>query len=225
MTTAGTIRDTLQDSGIDPKWWTVDLWIAVVWSLIGSAVAESLNLYSMIRPTVESRGRWQWPWRDRRDRPIVLFAVGLRLIAGTGLAVAAFSVAAATTTFSLFIFGFVGPLLIAKMFDQVRVIDGTAPTRYEDAASPRADTAFGLPIRLDPDERRVVEALSDGVSYDESQISSATLMPPSQVSAVLSRLVDRRLLRTEPPVPAVAGEPVSRRYRLDLIHQPEEEQP
>ncbi|MBX7266237.1 hypothetical protein KIF24_09535 [Micromonospora sp. Llam7] len=199
--------------------------MAVVWGLIGSAVAESLNLYGMMRPTVETRGRWQWPWRDRRDRPIVLFAVALRMIVGTGLAAAAFSGGVATTAFSLFIFGVVGPLIIAKLFDQIRVLDSATPTPYEAAASARPGAAYGLTARLEPDERRVVEALSDGVSYDESQISSATLMPPSQVSAVLDRLVDRRLLRTEPAAPSVAEEPVNRRYRLELAHQPEEGQP
>lgn len=99
------------------------LWTAAIWGLIGSAVAESLNLYGMMRPTTESKGRWQWPWRDRRDRPIVLFAVLLRVLAGTGLAAAAGAGGVATGAFASFVFGVTAPLVIAKMFDQIRVLD------------------------------------------------------------------------------------------------------
>lgn len=101
----------------------MSLWIAATWGLIGSAVAEALNLAGMMRPTTESKGRWQWPWRDRRDRPIVMFAVALRTLAGTGLAAAASAGGLATTAFATFTFGVTAPLVIAKMFDQVRVID------------------------------------------------------------------------------------------------------
>ncbi|MEV4759231.1 hypothetical protein AB0J86_29610 [Micromonospora sp. NPDC049559] len=105
----------------------MSLWIAATWGLIGSAVAEALNLYGMMRPTTESKGRWQWPWRDRRDRPIVMFAVALRALAGTGLAAAASAGGLGTTAFSMFTFGVVAPLVIAKMFDQVRVLDQSGP--------------------------------------------------------------------------------------------------
>lgn len=101
----------------------MSLWIAATWGLVGSAVAEALNLYGMMRPTTESKGRWQWPWRDRRDRPIVIFAVLLRAVAGTGLAAAAWAGGVATTAFATFTFGVAAPLLIAKMFDQIRVLD------------------------------------------------------------------------------------------------------
>jgi hypothetical protein len=101
----------------------VSLWIAATWGLVGSLVAEALNLYGMMRPTTESRGRWRWPWRDKRDRPIVMFAVLLRAVAGTGLAAAAGAGGLATTAFATFTFGVVAPLFIAKMFDQVRVLD------------------------------------------------------------------------------------------------------
>ncbi|MFY1699915.1 MULTISPECIES: hypothetical protein [unclassified Solwaraspora] len=105
----------------------MSLWIAATWGLVGSIVAEALNLYGMMRPTTESKGRWQWPWRSRRDRPIIVFAVTLRAIAGTGLAAAAAAGGVATTAFATFVFGVVAPLFIAKMFDQVRVVDPTAP--------------------------------------------------------------------------------------------------
>ncbi|MFV2022290.1 hypothetical protein [Micromonospora sp. LOL_023] len=76
----------------------MSLWIAATWGLVGSIVAEALNLYGMMRPTTESKGRWQWPWRSKRDRPIIVFAVTLRAIAGTGLAAAAAAGGVATTT-------------------------------------------------------------------------------------------------------------------------------
>jgi hypothetical protein len=101
----------------------VSLWIAATWGLVGSAVSEALNLYAMMRPTTESKGRWQWPWRDKRDRPIVIFAVALRALAGTGLAAAAWAGGLATTAFATFTFGVAAPLVIAKMFDQIRVLD------------------------------------------------------------------------------------------------------
>lgn len=97
--------------------------MAALWGLIGSGVAEALNLYGMMRPTTESKGRWQWPWRDKRDRPIVIFAVMLRAFAGTGLAAAAGAGGLATTPFATFVFGVTAPLVISKMFDQVRILD------------------------------------------------------------------------------------------------------
>ncbi|ASW53311.1 hypothetical protein CIK06_02595 [Plantactinospora sp. KBS50] len=82
-----------------------------------------MNLYGMMRPTTESKGRWQWPWRDPRDRPIMLFAIALRAAAGTGLAAATAAGELATTAFAAFGFGVTAPLVIAKLFDQVRVLD------------------------------------------------------------------------------------------------------
>lgn len=104
----------------------MSLWIAALWGLIGSGVAEALNLYGMMRPTTESKGRWQWPWQDRQDLPIVMFAVALRVFAGTGLAAAAGAGGLATTPFATFVFGVTAPLVIAKMFDQVRILDQPA---------------------------------------------------------------------------------------------------
>jgi hypothetical protein len=44
-------------------------------------------------------------------------------IAGTGLAAAAGAGGLATTAFATFGFGVTAPLVIAKMFDQVRVVE------------------------------------------------------------------------------------------------------
>jgi hypothetical protein len=111
----------------------MSVWVAAVWGLVGSCVAESLNLYGMMRPTTESKGRWQWPWQDERDRPIVLFAVFLRAAAGTGLAGAASAGGVATTAFATFIFGLTAPLVVAKVFDQVRVVDPPPPNGGDSA--------------------------------------------------------------------------------------------
>src|SRR2546429_3591906 len=105
---------------------TMPVWPAALWGLVGSAVAESLNLYAMMRPTTESKGRWQWPWRHRDERPIMMFAGTLRLGAGTGLAAAAGAGGVATTVFAAFVFGVTAPLVIAKFFDQVRQADSDA---------------------------------------------------------------------------------------------------
>jgi len=109
----------------------VPLFVAALWGLLGSGVAEALNLYAMMRPTTESKGRWQWPWRDKRDRPIVVFAVALRAFAGTGLAAAAGAGGLATTPFATFVFGVTAPLVIAKMFDQIRILDQPSDEPHE----------------------------------------------------------------------------------------------
>ncbi|MFC7545273.1 hypothetical protein [Plantactinospora sp. GCM10030261] len=101
----------------------MSLWIAAMWGLVGSAVAEALNLYGMMRPTTESKGRWQWPWRDRGDVPIMLLAMALRAGAGIGLAAAASAGDLAPNGFAAFTLGVTAPLVIAKMFDQVRVLE------------------------------------------------------------------------------------------------------
>jgi hypothetical protein len=98
-------------------------WAAASWGLVGSVVAEALSLYGMMRPTTESKGRWRWPWEDRYDRPIVMCAVALRAVVGTGFAAAAGAGGVATTAFASFVFGVAAPLMIAKLFDQVRVVD------------------------------------------------------------------------------------------------------
>ncbi|GIG88106.1 hypothetical protein [Plantactinospora endophytica] len=164
----------------------MDLLTAAAWGLVGSAVAEALNSYSMMRPTTESRGRWQWPWRDRRDRPIILFAIFLRTAAATGVATAAFSGNLVDSAFALFVLGLASPLLIAKMFDQVRVLDSasTAPS-------------LTTPAGFDQAERRVLAVMTEGVSYDESQISSAALMSPSELSTVVRNLVGKGALQEE----------------------------
>lgn len=105
--------------------------MAALWGLIGSGVAEALNLYGMMRPTTESKGRWQWPWRDKRDRPIVIVAMLLRAFAGMGLAAAATAGGLATTAFATFVFGVTAPLVIAKMFDQIRLLDQPSDPPHE----------------------------------------------------------------------------------------------
>jgi hypothetical protein len=115
---AGTLLDWNRASIFYMAWW-----VAGAWGLVGSLVAEALSLYGMMRPTTESKGRWQWPWHDPRDRPIVICAVGLRTVVGTGFAAAAGAGGVATTAFAAFVFGAAAPLIIAKLFDQVRVVD------------------------------------------------------------------------------------------------------
>jgi hypothetical protein len=56
-------------------------WNALLWGLLGGAVAEALNLSASMRP-VDARRRWRWPWGRTADRSIVLAAVGLRLFVG-----------------------------------------------------------------------------------------------------------------------------------------------
>lgn len=69
-----------------------------------------------------------------------MFAVALRALAGTGLAAAASAGGLATTAFATFTFGVAAPLVIAKMFDQIRVLDRPStednqPGRSDDDAA------------------------------------------------------------------------------------------
>ncbi|MFB9237071.1 hypothetical protein ACFFWC_16160 [Plantactinospora siamensis] len=105
----------------------MSLWIAAMWGFAGSIVAEALNLYGMMRPTTESKGRWQWPWRDPRDRPIMLLAIALRAFAGTLLAAVTAASGLATSPLAAFNLGITAPLVIAKLFDQDRVLDQSSP--------------------------------------------------------------------------------------------------
>jgi hypothetical protein len=59
----------------------------------------------------------------------------LRIVAGSGFAAAAGTGGIATTEFVAFVFGAAAPLMIAKLFDQVRVVDpsGSWPSAEEGA--------------------------------------------------------------------------------------------
>ncbi|MFE7565382.1 hypothetical protein ACFU76_00210 [Streptomyces sp. NPDC057539] len=56
---------------------------AALWGLLGSGVAEGLNLSASTRPSGPHR-RWHRPWDSKADRPVMLVAIGLRLFAGCG---------------------------------------------------------------------------------------------------------------------------------------------
>ncbi len=100
---------------------------AALWALLGGAVAEAVSLSAMMRPTSADQ-RWRWPWKQG-ERPLVLFAIALRLFIGVGLAAPLGASGECPTAFSAFIAGLAAPLLIARIFQSIPVeTDPTLPT-------------------------------------------------------------------------------------------------
>jgi hypothetical protein len=120
---------------------------ACLWGLLGSAVAEALNLSASVRPTAE-RPWWRWPWTTTADRGIVMFAVGLRLFVGCGLAAALGASGQLPTPFTAFLAGLAAPLLIARIFASVPVGPAGIPPMSAgqvDAATAAGQANQGLP--------------------------------------------------------------------------------
>jgi hypothetical protein len=97
-------------------------WQAALWALLGSGVAEAVNLSASMRP-VGPRRRWRWPWSARADRPMVMVAVGLRLFVGCGLAAPLGASGQLPTPFSAFLAGLAAPLIVARIFQAIPVAD------------------------------------------------------------------------------------------------------
>ncbi|GAA3130786.1 hypothetical protein [Streptomyces echinatus] len=95
----------------------IDLYPAL-WGLLGSSVAEALNLSALMRPS-GPRSRWRWPWRNRADRPVMLVAIGLRLFAGFGLTAALGNSAQLPNATAAFAVGVTTPLVVAKFFQSI----------------------------------------------------------------------------------------------------------
>ncbi|MEV0641167.1 hypothetical protein AB0I77_40845 [Streptomyces sp. NPDC050619] len=95
---------------------------AALWGLLGSGVAEALNLSASMRPTGPRR-RWRWPWSNRADRPVILVAITLRLFAGFGLTAALGSSGQLPNATAALAAGLATPLIVAKFFQSVPVAD------------------------------------------------------------------------------------------------------
>lgn len=100
-------------------------WEALLWGLLGSGVAEALNLSAMMRPIGTSR-RWRRPWSNRADRPWVAAAVGLRLFVGGALAAALGASDQLPTPLGAFLAGLAAPLIVAKLFAALPTTDARA---------------------------------------------------------------------------------------------------
>ena len=115
-------------------------WEAALWGLLGSAVAEALNLAASMRPTGPRR-RWRWPWGRTSDRPIVILAVALRLFVGCGFAAPLGSSGQLPTPFAAFLAGLAAPLLIARLFQTIPI----AEEEYRDPVVPTVNANSARP--------------------------------------------------------------------------------
>jgi len=138
-------------------------WEALLWGLLGSGVAEALNLSAMMRPTGSDR-RWRRPWRRRSERPWVAAAVGLRLFVGGALAAALGASGQLPTPLGAFLSGLAAPLIVARFFAAVPLEDSPA-----EAVSTRSPPAVLEPAPAPqfsmPDDRprsRDLTGRSDG---------------------------------------------------------------
>ncbi|WP_327402286.1 hypothetical protein OG194_20575 [Streptomyces sp. NBC_01288] len=96
---------------------------AALWGLLGSGVAEALNLSASMRPSGPHH-RWRWPWHSKADRPVLLVAIGLRLFAGCGLAAALGASGYLDSEAAALAAGVATPLIVAKLFQLVPLHDG-----------------------------------------------------------------------------------------------------
>lgn len=121
-------------------------WQAALWGLLGSGVAEALNLSASMRP-IGPRRRWHWPWSNPEDRSMVLVAVALRLFVGCGLAAPLGASHQLPTPFSAFLAGLAAPLIVARIFQSIPVADTddpvslTTPTTWSPDSTPSPDMA------------------------------------------------------------------------------------
>jgi hypothetical protein len=106
---------------------------AALWGLLGSGVAEALNLSASMRPS-GPRQRWRWPWHSKADRPVMLVAIGLRLFAGCGLTATLGASEYLNSETAALAAGVATPLIVAKLFQLLPLHDGN-PTVGEPAWS------------------------------------------------------------------------------------------
>lgn len=89
---------------------------AVIWALIGVAVAEAALWYNRIRSNV---GRIPFVRPNRQDLIAEALAVISRVIAGTGLAAAGAASGQICEAGAAFLSGLAAPVLVAKLFQIV----------------------------------------------------------------------------------------------------------
>ncbi|WP_330459923.1 hypothetical protein OIB37_25475 [Streptomyces sp. NBC_00820] len=114
---------------------------AALWGLLGSSVAEALNLSASMRPT-GPRSRWRWPWRSRADRPVMLVAIALRLFAGFGLTAALGNSGQLPNATAAFAVGVTTPLVVAKFFQAIPV-SGPGTQQHPEPPLPGARQSDG----------------------------------------------------------------------------------
>jgi len=111
---------------------------AALWGLLGSGVAEALNLSASMRP-VGPRRKWRWPWHSKADRPVMLVAVALRMFAGLGLAAALGAAGYVADETAALLAGVATPLVVARLFQAIPLYD--APPAAGPASPAPRETA------------------------------------------------------------------------------------
>ncbi|MEV6348436.1 hypothetical protein [Actinoplanes sp. NPDC051851] len=135
---------------------------AAQWGLLGSAVAEALNLSASMRPASDT-GRWRRPWRNTTERGLVIFAVLLRLFVGCGLAAPMGASGQLPTPFAAFLAGLAAPLIIARLFQSIPLDPAPPPPQPPSLTVTDPPTVLPavLPAQVEP---ATVEARSDATT-------------------------------------------------------------
>lgn len=102
-------------------------WIeAALWGLFGGFAVEGLDLYGAVRR------RGCWPWRARGPREVgaagYLVAELIRLIIGSGLALASAESSQITTPMGAFAVGIAAPLIVERLTRAVPLTDSAQHT-------------------------------------------------------------------------------------------------
>ncbi|MEI5526710.1 hypothetical protein WB401_37680 [Streptomyces brasiliscabiei] len=112
---------------------------AALWGLLGSGVAEALNLSASMRPTGPRR-RWRRPWPNKADRLVVLAAIALRLFSGFGLTAALGASHQLPNATAAFVAGLAAPFIVARFFQSIPVPE-QGPHQRPEAAIPAVRVA------------------------------------------------------------------------------------
>ncbi|MFC8826809.1 WD40 repeat domain-containing protein [Streptomyces sp. NPDC057137] len=133
---------------------------AALWGLLGSGVVEALDLSAPMHPA-GLHGRWRRPWHSKADRPAMLVAIGVRLLAGCGLAAALGTSGDLNSETAALAAGIVTPLIVAKLFQPIPLDDDNwaageplrrpsakvTPCQQARGPMPRPDSRVAQPTR------------------------------------------------------------------------------
>jgi hypothetical protein len=119
-------------------------WEAALWGVLGGAFAEALTLAALMRPS-DAKRKWQLPWTHKRQRRLVIAAVGLRLFAGGVLSGALGASAQLSTPVTALWVGVSAPLVLVRAVQAAGAGRSTtaqdSPQGSEETDEERSDAA------------------------------------------------------------------------------------